>query len=179
MNIKSAIFNRDLHPSERIDRDVSDITREQPRVAPVARRAWSARAAEVEGYVENLEADVVRLQQECQSWERAASLAEGERDQLRAELAQQRENARQELDGEKTERQRLERLIIALDSKFALLAPPIVEAMTEIRGAAHVYAPKPEMMRSLAREIEGGPQDEQAHPDDALPSVVIRGPAEA
>lgn len=143
---------------------------------PQNRRQWSARAAEVEDYVERLEADVVRFQQESQSWERAASLAEGERDRLRAELTQQCETARRELAEEKIERQRVETLIIALDAKFSMLAAPIVQAMEEIRGSALRYAPRPEQMRALAGAIEE-PVDEQVRLDAAVPEFILRGPA--
>jgi len=165
MNVK-AIFGREREASPRI-------------MPPQARRAWSERAAEVEGYVENLEADVVRLQQESQSWERAASLAEGERDRFHTELMEQREQARRELAEEKAERQRLEGLVVALDAEFVLLANAIVASMEKIRGGAARYAPKPEMMRNLAREIETPVVDEQTISPEKVPDFLANGPAVA
>lgn len=169
MNVK-AMFQRDAQQPRPALREV------EPQPFAPTRRKWSERAAEIEEYVEGLEAQVVRLQDESRAWERAASLVEGERDRLRAENALEISRLQDELQREKSERERLTAVITALDAEFVMLANGIVASMEKVRGSAARYAPKPETMRQLAREIDGSAEPIESMDDDPAPAVVTQGP---
>ena len=133
MNVK-AMFKREEPP-------MTDITRQIVKSAPLARRTLSEQAAEAAQAMIDLEDEVARLQQESQAWERSATLAEGERDQLRADLAQMTHK----MEGYQSRCQKAE-------AQFEMLGKCVLEAMQTLRGDSG-YAPKPELMRKIAQEI--------------------------
>lgn len=161
------------------------IAEEQPQPATSRRSESAARAAQ---YVEELEEDVERLRGEASAWERACTLAEGERDKLVHDHNQLRNLCEQ-----------LKALYVRLDERLARQRRDLEQHRTELddiarlihdgasRAATDKYAPKQEDLRKLSAAIEvqagsairgtnvqGCGQEPQ---DEPLPSVVARGPA--
>ena len=110
----------------------------------------------------DLESEVERLKGLASAWERSATLAEGERDQLKADLA---------MMTAKMEHYQI--IVTRADAQFEMLGKCVIDAMKTLRGQSG-YEPKAGAQREIALALEHAARDINDEGAGDVPSIISR-----
>ena len=126
--------------------------------ASLAKTKRSDIAAQAAQVVHDLELEVEDLRKERQSWEREALLAQGERDQLRAEL----DATREQMESYKL-------ACTGAEAQFQLLGKAVLDAMQQLRpnSQQYQYSREASALRQTSKAVE-----QQIATGDPVPSFL-------